>query len=144
SQEREFSLRTETGLTMPEDFEALVVGRGEDGYLIRLGDVAEARIEPEDSRFFSRSNGVAGISLGVVPQSKANILEVNRAVTREIERLKPTVPDDIRMSVAIDFSTFVEESMRSVLTVFVEALIFVLIVIFAFVGSLRADRKSVV
>ena len=80
SRQREFSLRTETGLELPENFEALVVGRGPDDYLIRLGEVADVRIEPEDSRFFSRSNRVSGVSLGIVPQSKANILEVNRAV----------------------------------------------------------------
>ncbi len=138
SRQREFSLRTETGLKSPEDFKALVIGRGADNYLIRLGDIADVRIEPEDSRFFSRSNQVTGISLGVVPLAKANILEVNRAVEAEVERLKPTMPPDIELSVAIDFSKFVEESMISVATVFVEALLFVLIVIFAFVGSLRA------
>jgi len=138
SRQREFSLRTETGLDTPDGFEALVVGRGPDNYLIRLGDVAQVRVEPEDSRFFSRSNRVSGISLGIVPQAKANILEVNRAVAAEVERLKPTMPEDIKLSVAIDFSTFVEESMVSVLTVFAEALVFVLVVIFAFVGSARA------
>ncbi len=138
SRQREFSLRTETGLLRPEDFKDLVVGRGADNYLIRLGDVAEVRIEPEDSRFFSRSNQVSGISLGIVPLAKANILEVNRAVSAEVDRLKPTMPGDIELSVAIDFSKFVEESMISVATVFVEALMFVLIIIFAFVGSLRA------
>ena len=48
SRQREFSLRTETGLDLPENFEALVVGRSPDNYLIRLGEVADVRIEPED------------------------------------------------------------------------------------------------
>ncbi|MEO8224772.1 MAG: efflux RND transporter permease subunit, partial [Gammaproteobacteria bacterium] len=138
SRQREFSLRTETGLNSPEDFEALVVGRGPDGYLIRLGEVADVRIEPEDSRFVSRSNRVSGVSLGVVPQSKANILEVNRAVNREIENLQGTLPGDIKVGVSIDFSKFVEESMLEVAKVLAESLVLVLIVIFAFVGSVRA------
>jgi multidrug efflux pump len=138
SREREFSLRTETGLDLPENFEALVVGRGLDNYLIRLGEVADVRIEPEDSRFFSRSNRVSGVSLGIVPQSKANILEVNRAVIREIEALQPGLPEDIKVGVSIDFSKFVEESMVEVTKVFVEALFLVLVVIFSFVGSVRA------
>jgi multidrug efflux pump len=138
SRQREFSLRTETGLNTPEEFEALVVGRGADNYLIRLGEVADVRVEPEDQRFFSRSNRVSGISLGIMPQSKANILEVNRAVAAEVERLKSTMPEDIVLSVAIDFSKFVEESMFEVVKVLAEALILVLVVIYAFVGSLRA------
>ncbi len=138
SNAREFSLRTETGLNSPADFSALVVGRGADGYLIRLGEVADVRLEAEDSRFFSRSNRVSGISLGVVPQSKANILDVNRAVTAEVARIQSILPDDIKVMVAIDFSKFVEESMREVVKVLIEALIFVLVVIFVFVGSIRA------
>ncbi len=138
SREREFSLRTETGLTEPEAFEALVVGRGPDGYLIRLGEVAHVRIEPEDSRFFSRSNRVSGVSLAIVPQSKANILDVNRAVSAEVQALQGSLPDDISVGVNIDFSTFVEESMIEVVKVLGEALLMVLIIIFAFVGSVRA------
>jgi multidrug efflux pump len=138
SRQREFSLRTETGLASASDFSALVVGRGPDGYLIRLGEIADVRLEPEDDRFFSRSNRVAGISLGVVPQSKANILEVNHAVAAEVQRLQGTLPTDIEVMIAIDFSKFVEESMIEVIKVLAEALLFVLIVIFAFVGSIRA------
>jgi multidrug efflux pump len=138
SREREFSLRTETGLDTPEDFSALVVGRGPDNYLIRLGEVADVRIEAEDSRFFSRSNRVSGVSLGIVPQSKANILAVNRAVLREVEALQDSLPGDIRVGASIDFSKFIQESMIEVAKVLAESLILVLVVIFAFVGSVRA------
>jgi multidrug efflux pump len=137
SRQREFSLRTDTGLRTPADFESLTIGRGGE-YQVRLGEVAEVRIEPEDSRFFSRSNRVSGVSLGIVPQSKANILDVNRRVKAEVERLQPTLPPDINVSVSIDFSKFIEESMIEVVKVLLEALVLVLVVIFAFVGSLRA------
>jgi multidrug efflux pump len=137
SQQREFSLRTDTGLHTPADFEALIVGRGGD-YQVRLGEVAEIRVEPEDSRFFSRSNQVSGVSLGIVPQSKANVLEVNRRVSAEVDALQPGLPGDLTVSISIDWSKFIEESMFEVVKVLVEALVLVLIVIFAFVGSLRA------
>ncbi|MBN8280363.1 MAG: efflux RND transporter permease subunit, partial [Gammaproteobacteria bacterium] len=91
-----------------------------------------------DSRFFSRSNRVSGVSMGIVPQSKANILEVNRAVLAEVEALQATLPKDISVGPSIDFSKFVEESMIEVVKVLGEALVLVLIVIFAFVGSVRA------
>ena len=138
SQQREFSLRTATGLDEVADFEALVIGRSSDNYLTRLGEVAEVRIEPEDARFFSRSNGVSGISLGIVPQANANILQVNKAVLAEVDRLQDSLPDDLVVSASIDFSRFIEESMIEVVKVLVEALLLVLVVIFAFVGSLRA------
>jgi multidrug efflux pump len=131
-------LRTATGLDTAADFEALVIGRGSDNYLTRLGEVARVRIEPEDARFFSRSNGVSGISLGIVPQANANILEVNRAVLAEVDRLQASLPADLVVSASIDFSRFIEESMIEVVKVLFEALLLVLVVIFAFVGSLRA------
>ena len=43
SNQREFTLRTDTGFRTPEDFRQLVVGRGADGYLVRLGEVAEVK-----------------------------------------------------------------------------------------------------
>lgn len=138
SQQREFSLRTATGLDEVADFEALVIGRTSGNYLTRLGEVAKVRIEPEDARFFSRSNGVSGISLGIVPQANANILQVNRAVLAEVARLQDSLPGDLIVSTSIDFSQFIEESMTEVVKVLAEALLLVLVVIFAFVGSLRA------
>src|SRR6186713_2734600 len=70
SREREFSLRTDTNLRSEEDFRNLVVGRGPDGYLVRLGEVAEVRLASDDDRSLSRSNGAISLSMAIVPQSK--------------------------------------------------------------------------
>jgi len=138
SLEREFSLRTMTSLSSAEDFAALVVGRSPMGSVIRLGEVAAVRIEPEDTRFFSRSNEVSGIALAINPQSKANILAVNRGVRLEVDRLQDIVPPDIDVEASIDFSLFIQQSMLEVVKVLALALLLVLVVIFIFVGSLRA------
>jgi multidrug efflux pump len=137
STDREFTLRTETGLRTPEDFENLVVKRSE-GYLVRLGDVADVRLEPESTRRIARSNGRPGLSLGIVPQSQANVLEVNQAVIREIQRLEDMIPADIKVAVNIDFSVFIRESMKEVLKALALALLMVLAVIYSFLGSMRA------
>ncbi len=138
SQQREFTLRTDTGLRTPAQFAALVIGRSPDNQIVRLGEVAEVRVEAEDDRFVSRSDGVPGISMGIVPQSKANVLAVNQAVTREIERLHSVVPDDIVVEINIDFSMFIREELKEVLITLAVALVMVLVVIFSFLGSLRA------
>ncbi|MCU0758772.1 MAG: efflux RND transporter permease subunit [Steroidobacteraceae bacterium] len=138
SREREFTLRTDTSMRTEEDFRNLVVGRGADDYLVRLGEVAEVRLAAEDVRTVSRANGLPGVSLGVVPTSKANVLEVAQAVRREVERMQPALPKDLTMEVNLDFTVFVVESMRKVVTVLVETLLIVLVVIFVFLGTLRA------
>lgn len=138
SREREFSLRTRTSMETVEDFRELVIGRGADGYLVRLGDVADVRLAAENLRNLARANGLPGISLGVIPNSTANVLDVSRAVRAEIERVNVSLPADIRGEVNLDFSVFVEESMRKVVFVLLETLLIVLIVIFVFLGTARA------
>ena len=138
STEREFSLRTDSELKTPEDFASLVIARTKDNYVVRLGDVADVRIEPESTRRIARSNTVPGMSLGIVPQSQANVLAVNRGVLDEVARIKEEIPDDILITTAVDFSVFIGKSMTEVLKALAVALGMVLLVIFAFLGSLRA------
>ena len=50
SSQREFTLRTETGLNTEQEFRELVIGRGAGGYLVRLGEVADVRLAAENER----------------------------------------------------------------------------------------------
>ncbi|NDB25969.1 MAG: efflux RND transporter permease subunit, partial [Gammaproteobacteria bacterium] len=138
STEREFTLRTRTSLDTEEDFRMLVVGRSPDGYLVRLGDVADVRLAAEDERSLGRANELPGVSVGVIPTSKANVLEVSDAAKKQLEAIKETLPEDISADLNIDFSVFISESMKKVVTVMLETLLIVLVVIFAFLGTLRA------
>lgn len=138
SREREFTLRTRTSLESEEDFRQLVIGRSPDGYLVRLGDVADVKLAAEDLRTIARADGLPGISLGVVPTSTANVLEVSRAVRKELDSVVRALPGDIKGEINLDFSMFVEASMSKVLYVLLETLLIVLVVIFVFLGTLRA------
>ncbi len=135
---REFSLRTDTGFRTEQDFRQLVIGRGADGSFVRLGEVAEVKRDAEDLRTLSRSGGVTGISFAIIPTSTANVLDVTRGVQEEMERIRATLPDDIRMEVNVDNSLFVHASINEVVHALVIALILVLVVIYAFLGTLRA------
>ena len=138
STQREFTLRTETGLNTEDDFRELVIGRGADGYLVRLREVADVRLAAENERSLSRSNGVPGISIGVEQISKANTLEVARAVREEMERVRPQLPPGTVMEVNFDRSVFIEESMREVVIALVISVLLVLTVIYLFLGNVRA------
>jgi len=138
STQREFTLRTETGLNSENDFRELVIGRGADGYLVRLREVADVRLAAENERSFSRSNGVPGISIGVEQISKANTLEVARAVREEMERIRPQLPPGTILEVNMDRSAFIEESMKEVEIALVIAVLLVLAVIYLFLGNVRA------
>jgi hydrophobe/amphiphile efflux-1 (HAE1) family protein len=138
SSAREFTLRTNTGLRSEDDFRQLVLREGQDNYLIRLGEVADVELAPENIRSYSATDGVAGTSLGIIPQAQANLLEVNRAVAQRIEDLKSSLPDDIEVSVNRDDSTVIRASLIEVGKALGVAMLLVLIVIYAFLGTVRA------
>lgn len=138
SVEREFSLRTEVGLDSVDDFRNLVIGRGAEGHLVRLGEVADIQLAAENNRSLMRTNGRAGVGIGIEAQSKANVLDVVRGVHEEIERLRPELPAGASLEVNIDDGVAIEAALREVLIAVVFAFISVLAVIYGFLGTLRA------
>ncbi|HXC58143.1 MAG TPA: efflux RND transporter permease subunit, partial [Steroidobacteraceae bacterium] len=138
SQQREFSLRTDTSLRTEDDFRNLVVGRGADGYLVRLGDVATVQMAAENQRSGAATNDGPALMLPVTALSTANVLEVSEAIKKEIALIKETLPEDIKIEVNIDNSVFIRESMKKVVKALSETMVIVLVVIFLFLGSMRA------
>ena len=85
SKTRDFTLRVERGYQRPEQFAQLPLRKGTDGYVVRLGDVAQVELGPEERRSYLRSNGVPNVGLGIVRTSTANALDVARAARAEAE-----------------------------------------------------------
>ncbi len=138
SEQLEFTLRTETGLTDETGFRLLVIGRGLDGTLVRLGDVAEVRRAAENDRSIARGNGIPAISLAIEQLSRANTVEVAANVRKAIEEVMPSLPPSVRLEVNYDRSLFIDASMKEVYKALAFSLTLVLIVIYLFLGSLRA------
>ncbi len=129
STQREFTLRTDTGFATDDDFRRLVIGRGADGQLVRLAEVAEVRVGAENERSIARANGVPAVSLGIEQLSKANSVLVSRAVREELEKVQNDLPEGMVLSVNYDRSEFIEASMNEVYKALAVALALVLVVI---------------
>ena len=138
SKTREFSLRTMVGLDSEEDFRNLVITRGAEGHLVRLGEVADVRLAAENERSYSRLNGKPGLLLQAQAQSKGNTLDIARGVRAEAERLRPSLPANTTLDVSIDNALPIEAALREVLVAVGFALVSVLTVIYLFLGNLRA------
>jgi len=138
SAQQNVTLRVTRSFTTPEQFRALVVGRGEDGYQVRLGDVA--RVEPGAENPYSlfRLNGQSAVGLGIVRQSGANTLAVADAARSMIEQVRPALPQGISMTIGSDESQFIERAIWEVWKTLAEAAILVVLVIYLFLGSWRA------
>jgi multidrug efflux pump len=135
---RDFTLRVERGYRQPEQFAQLPLRKGSDGYVVRLGDVAQVELGAQERRAYLRSNGVPNVGLGIVRTSTANALDVARAARAEAEIIQQALPEGTDIFVAFDSTTFIEASIERVYWTLGEAMVLVFLVIWLFLGSLRA------
>lgn len=138
SDQRLFKARISRNFNQPEDFAQLVLAEGENGYLVRLGDVARVELGLVEERTLFRGNGVPMVGIGVVKQSTANTIEVARNVKALTVKLNQNLPEGMSIEQSYDASIFIEEAIKEVYFTLFVAIGFVVLVIFLFLGNLRA------
>ena len=138
SKKRQFTVRLDRNFKTAEDFARLVLKRGDNGYLVRLGDVARVQKASIETRTFFRGNGVPMVGLGIIKQSTANTIAVARAAKALRDRIAPTLPDGMRIADSYDTSVFIEGAIQEVYKTLFIAIGLVIFVIFIFLGSWRA------
>jgi len=140
---REFSVVSSTDLQNERQFREVILTTA-NGYPVRLGDIAQVSIGPANERMLSRFNGVDGLNIGVTKQSTANPLDLSRAVRAEVQAINAGLPDGMRLNISYDSSLFIQESINSVYTTILEAVLLVVLVIFFFLRSVRASLIPIV
>lgn len=138
SQDRDFTLRVMRGYQEASDFAQLTLAKGEDGYLVRLGDVAKVERASAERRAYFRGNGQPNVGLGIIKTSTANSLDVARDVKAALPAIQATLPSATRIFVAFDSTTFIDAAVDRVYMTLIEAVLLVLVVIYLFLGSFRA------
>jgi len=134
----QISVRAVGRLTEASQFDNIVLKPGNNGALVRLSDVGHAELGAEDYSGKLRYNGYNGIGIGVSQLPTANALDVDKAVRAELTRLSKRFPPGLRYAVAFDTTTFVGDSIREVLKTLVEAIVFVMLVMFVFLQDWRS------
>jgi len=137
STRREFSVRSLGELKTPREFGELVVA-SQGGQLIKLKDVANVELGPEDNRSIFRYNGNPSVAIGVVRQSKANLIDVARRIREAIPGIQQTLPAGVKLEIAWDGSVFVTHSINDARLTLLIAAILVVLIIFVFLRNLRA------
>ena len=137
SERREFTVRSLGELKTPAEFADLVVSsRG--GQLVKLKDVSRVELGPEDERSVLRFNRRPAVAIGVIRQSKANIIEVADAIHRELPAIQRALPAGVRIDAAFDQSVFVKRSILEAQETLLLAGGLVVVIIFVFLRNLRA------
>ncbi|QIA62699.1 vibriobactin export RND transporter permease subunit VexH [Vibrio astriarenae] len=132
------SVRTARAYNTPEDFDYLVVKRASDNTPIYLKDVADVYVGAENENSTFKSDGVVNVSMGIVPQSDANPLEVAKLVRKEVDDIQKFLPDGTRLAIDYDSTIFIERSISEVYsTLFITGGL-VILVLYIFIGQARA------
>src|SRR5438445_6328851 len=137
STRREFSVRSLGQLKTPREFGELVV-TSQGGQVIKLKDVAHVELAPEDTRSIFRYNGDPAVAIGVVRQSKANLIDVAQRIRDALPGIQETLPPGVKLQIAFDGSVFVTHSINDARLTLLIAAILVVLIIFVFLRNLRA------
>ena len=137
STRREFSVRSLGELKTPQEFGELVVA-SQGTQLVKLKDVARVELGPEDDRSIFRWKGSPSVAIGVVRQSKANLLDVAKLIRETLPGIQQTLPAGVRLESAFDGSVFVTHSIDDAKLTLLIAAILVVLIIFVFLRNVRA------
>src|SRR5256712_2041480 len=137
SARRECSVRSLGELKTPQEFSELVVG-SQGGQLVKLKDIARVELGPENDRSVFRYKGNPAVAIGVVRQSKANLLDVAARIRAALPAINQALPPGVKLDVGFDQSVFVTHSINDARRTLVIAAILVVLIIFVFLRNLRA------
>jgi len=137
STRREFSVRSLGELKTPLAFGDMVVAT-QGNQVVKLKDVANVELGPEDTRSIFRYNGTPAVAIGVVRQSKANLIQVAQRIREALPGIQQTLPPGVKLDIAFDGSVFVTHSINDARLTLLIAAILVVLIIFVFLRNLRA------
>ena len=133
----ESTITANTDLQTAAEFNNLLL-RENNNYLVRLKDVGHAELGTSNDRMSAFINGQRTVVMTITPQSTANPLTVSKIVNRIMPGIRANMPGNLKVEIMYDASMFISQSLHEVKKTIFEATFFVVIVIFLFLGSLRA------
>jgi HAE1 family hydrophobic/amphiphilic exporter-1 len=133
----EISVRVVGRLSEPAEFGNIIVKAQKDGTLVKLKDVGTVQLGSESYDSNLSFGDVPAVGFAVFQLPSANALEVDKAVKTELLRLRERFPPGLKGTIAFDTTTVVGESIREVLITLLQAILFVILVIFVFLQDWR-------
>ncbi|MCQ2193413.1 MAG: efflux RND transporter permease subunit [Paludibacteraceae bacterium] len=132
-----YSLRVEGEFKDAKEMEKIVVG-SRNGALIHLSDVARVDDSVEERAQLAYTNGTQGAMIIIQKQSGANSVEISEKVMKTLPKLQKNLPADVELGVIVDTSENIRNTIQSLADTIRDAMIFVSLVVFLFLGRWRA------
>jgi multidrug efflux pump len=137
------TLTSTTSLHSLSEFRALVV-KQVNGTVVRLSDVGDVSLGADSYEASVASDGRNGLFVGIQIAPSANLLAVIAGVRAVFPEIQAELPQGLKGMIVYDSTNFVTRSIHEVAVTLVEALLIVMLVIFAFLGSPRSVLIPVV
>lgn len=136
--DRQFNVSTTAKLRTPEEFNQLIIAN-KGGKFIRLEDVGHAVVGSQEETTSFMFNGKKAVALIIYKKSEGSPITVADLVKKELPKVQERLPSDMSLKVAYDSTTFIEVAISEVYETIIIAVLLVLLVVFGFIGSLRAS-----
>jgi len=137
-QQLQLNIQTKGRLASVAEFENIVIRTNPDGSVLRLGNVAKLELGAANLDRETRLNGTPAAAIAMYQSPGANAIATLRAVRDKVAELEKRFPEDLVWKITYDPTIFVTDTIHEVQKTLVEAFILVVIVVFLFLGSLRA------
>ena len=137
-QQFQITLQTKGRLTSTKEFEDIVLRANPDGSAVRLRDVARVELDARTRDAFSRLNGQPTASIAIYQAPGANAVAVAEGIRKTMDDLAQRFPEGVEHKVVYDTTVFVKDTIREVVKTLGEAFVLVVIVVYLFLGNLRA------
>ncbi|MGB5031477.1 MAG: efflux RND transporter permease subunit, partial [Saprospiraceae bacterium] len=127
----ELSVRTFGRLQTEEDFNQLII-KNLGGSEIRIKDIGEAVLGPENEETVLKESGVPMIGMALSPQPGANYVAISDEFYKRYEQIKKDLPKEFEINIALDQAKFIKQSILEVKETLIISIILVILIVFLF------------
>ena len=138
NQQYQINLQTTGRLATADQFGDIVLRANPDGSNLKIKDVARVELGAQNEDTESSLSGKPAVAIGIYLSPGANAVSTAAAVDKTLNGLKARFPEGLKTTVVYDTTTFVKDTIGEVIRTLIEAFVLVVIVVFLFLGSLRA------
>jgi HAE1 family hydrophobic/amphiphilic exporter-1 len=133
----EYAINTLGRLETVEQFEDIIVKRGDEGQLVRVRDVARVELGAQSYKWFALLDGAPSVAIAVYPAPGANALQIADGIKAQMSRLGADFPDGLEHRIIYDTTEYITQSVKEVVTTLVIAILLVVFTVYIFLQDFR-------
>ena len=134
----QYTMKYSGRLTLPEEFENIVILAQDDGTILRLKDVADIELGRESYAYVGKTNGHQGVSTMVFQTAGSNATEVVNQINALLDEVEADLPKGIAIAHLHSVNDFLFASINEVIKTLIEAIILVVLVVYVFLQDIRS------